>query len=34
MNSRAETLEFQAEARALLRLMVHSIYSDKDVFLR
>ncbi|SNQ52240.1 Chaperone protein HtpG [Frankia canadensis] len=34
MSSRVETLEFQAEARALLRLMVHSIYSDKDVFLR
>ncbi|MBB3665300.1 MULTISPECIES: molecular chaperone HtpG [Prauserella salsuginis group] len=30
----AETHEFQAEARQLLRLMVHSIYSDKDVFLR
>jgi molecular chaperone HtpG len=27
-------LEFQAEARQLLRLMVNSIYSDKDVFLR
>ncbi|CAO5235904.1 molecular chaperone HtpG [Frankia sp. AgKG'84/4] len=34
MSSRVETLEFQAEARQLLRLMVHSIYSDKDVFLR
>lgn len=29
-----ETLEFQAEARQLLHLMVHSIYSNKDVFLR
>ncbi|MFD6043853.1 molecular chaperone HtpG [Streptomyces koyangensis] len=29
-----ETLEFQAEARQLLELMVHSIYSDKDIFLR
>lgn len=29
-----ETLEFQAEARQLLQLMVHSIYSNKDVFLR
>src|SRR5690606_24368999 len=30
----SETREFQAEAKQLLRLMVHSIYSDKDVFLR
>ncbi|GAA4459179.1 molecular chaperone HtpG [Phytohabitans houttuyneae] len=29
-----ETLEFQAETRQLLHLMVHSIYSNKDVFLR
>lgn len=29
-----ETLEFQAEAKQLLHLMVHSIYSNKDVFLR
>jgi molecular chaperone HtpG len=29
-----ETLEFQAEARQLLELMVHSIYSNKDLFLR
>ncbi|MFY1594106.1 molecular chaperone HtpG [Micromonospora sp. WMMD737] len=34
MSNRAETLEFQAEARQLLQLMVHSIYSNKDVFLR
>ena len=29
-----ETLEFRAEARQLLQLMVHSIYSNKDIFLR
>jgi len=29
-----ETLEFQAEARQLLQFMVHSIYSNKDIFLR
>lgn len=34
MSARIETLEFQAEARQLLRLVVHSIYSDKDIFLR
>ncbi|MEU2616202.1 molecular chaperone HtpG [Micromonospora sp. NPDC007271] len=34
MSDRVETLEFQAEARQLLQLMVHSIYSNKDVFLR
>ncbi|MBW4718562.1 molecular chaperone HtpG [Saccharothrix obliqua] len=29
-----ETLAFQSEARQLLQLMIHSIYSNKDTFLR
>ena len=32
--SEVERLEFQAEARQLLHLVVHSIYSNKDIFLR
>jgi molecular chaperone HtpG len=34
MTADVEHLEFQAEARQLLDLMVHSVYSDKDAFLR
>jgi molecular chaperone HtpG len=34
MNASVEELEFQAEARQLLDLMVHSVYSNKDSFLR
>ena len=30
----AETLSFQAEVAELLRLMVHSVYSETDIFLR
>lgn len=31
---KAESREFQAEVAKILKLMVHSVYSDKEVFLR
>jgi molecular chaperone HtpG len=34
MNQPAARHEFQAEVKQLLDLMVHSLYSDKDIFLR
>ena len=34
MSAQVEELEFQAETRQLLDLMVHSVYSHKDSFLR
>ncbi len=34
MSSEREQLSFQAEVRELLRLMIHSLYSHREIFLR
>ena len=31
---KAETLGFETEAKQLLHLMIHSLYSNKEIFLR
>jgi molecular chaperone HtpG len=34
VSSNVETFQFQAEARQVLELMIHSLYTNKEIFIR
>ena len=34
MSANVETFQFQAEARQVLELMIHSLYTNKEIFIR
>ena len=34
MSTTAETVAFQAETKKVLDLVIHSLYSNKEIFLR
>jgi molecular chaperone HtpG len=34
VEAKKETLGFQSEAKQLLQLMIHSLYSNKEIFVR